>query len=63
MATLRVEIRREGSAFGDGDVDDANAETARILRELSNRIYDGASEGVVRDINGNPSCTFSTEGE
>lgn len=62
MAVLHVEIFQRGAAFGEeGDVEAAALETSRLLREVSDRIRSGRTEGTVNDFNGHPACTFRTE--
>ena len=62
MAVLHVEIFQRGAAFGEeGDNDAAALETSRILREVSDRIRSGRTEGVVNDYNGASVCTYRTE--
>lgn len=57
MSILRVEIRQDNAAF----LPDAGLETARILRQLADRVQDGSSEGVLRDANGAIIGGFGTE--
>lgn len=46
---LTVQIETTNDAF----FDDRGAETARILRELADKIENGADEVMLRDYNGN----------
>lgn len=36
-------------------------ESARILREIANRLEDGDLEGIVRDVNGNTIGSYSIQ--
>jgi hypothetical protein len=62
MGVFHVEIFQRGAAFGEeGDADAVALETSRILREVSDRVRSGRTEGVVNDYNGAPVCTYRTE--
>lgn len=57
MAAFRLEIRQEGAAF-----EDSGAETARILRELADKVYElNAPSGFLFDVNGNRVGEYGTE--
>lgn len=47
---LKIEFETDNAAFGDGN---ATYETARILRNIADRIKGGATEGGAYDFNGN----------
>lgn len=49
MSEFRVLINIDNAAFEDG----RDAELARILREVADKLDDGVSAGNVRDYNGN----------
>lgn len=57
MAVFRLEIRQDNSAF-----DDVGMETARILRELADKIYElNAPSGFLFDANGARVGEYGTE--
>lgn len=60
MSTFRVEIETDSAAFDD---DGAGHEVARILRKLAERIENGHTSAILRDVNGNRVgfATFSEE--
>lgn len=45
-----IKIKTSNAAFSDGNLD---YETARILRELADKIESGSRPETARDINGN----------
>lgn len=45
---LKIEFTTSNNAFSEGDY-----ETVRILREITNDIFDGFKSGIILDINGN----------
>ena len=47
---LKIEFETDNAAFFDGN---ATHETARILRNIADRIESGATEGGAHDFNGN----------
>jgi hypothetical protein len=47
LFTLTIET--DNAAFNDG----GNAEVARLLREVAERVEDSTTDGTVKDINGN----------
>lgn len=47
---LKIEFETDNAAFGDGN---GPYETARILRQIADRIEAGATEGGAHDYNGN----------
>ena len=56
---FQVTIQTDNDAFQDGN---RERELARILRELAKSIHTyGASEGKIRDINGNTIGSFRNE--
>jgi hypothetical protein len=57
MSILRLEIRQDGSAFGD----EPGVETAAILRKLADKVQHGATEGVLYDANGANVGGYETE--
>lgn len=58
MATFRLEIRQDNSAFGD----DVGMETARILRELADKIYElNVPSGFLFAANGARVGEYGTE--
>lgn len=54
-----VTIDTDNAAF---DGDDCGAELARILREIAQKVEDGADEGNAFDINGNRVGSFELAG-
>lgn len=55
---FRLEIATDNDAFTD---DNARAEVARILRRLADNVEAGATDGHVRDVNGNRVGTWVLE--
>jgi len=53
---FKLEIETGNAAFQDGLGD---LEIARILKEVTNRVLQGFTEGTVRDMNGNTVGKFS----
>jgi len=51
MTRLKVNIKSDHAAFEDRD--SSRAETARILRDLADRIEGGDGFFILRDVNGN----------
>ncbi len=47
--TARIEIKMDNAAFDDAPA----TELWRILRELSERVYEGCGTHPLKDINGN----------
>ena len=52
--TFTMNLRGNSAAFEE----DARAETARILRDLAERVEAGRNEGKLYDINGNSVGSF-----
>ena len=59
MSEFRVLIKTDNAAFEDARY----SETARILREVADRLEDGGDAGNVRDINGNPVGHFGFDSD
>lgn len=58
MPVLKLRLDMKNAAFNSGMA----TETARILREVAERIeQDGDSEGILRDINGNTCGEFQVK--
>lgn len=53
-----LSIKTDNAAF-----EDPNAEVARILRDAAERVEQGFSRGLLRDINGNTVGDFDFAGE
>ena len=52
---FKIEIETGNAAFDYGD---KGHEIARILRDIADKVENGAESGVARDINGNKVGTF-----
>lgn len=48
-----IKFKTENDAFGDDDHEMLVSETARILREIADKVENGADGGPVFDANGN----------
>ena len=59
---FKLLIETGNAAFDDEGEGCKAAELARILRDVAERLLDGATSGMVRDINGNIVGSFSAEG-
>lgn len=55
MAQFEMKMQCNNAAFADAGV---HAETARILREMADKIEAGADNGILRDVNGNNVGSF-----
>lgn len=60
--TIRITIETGNAAFGD-TVSERDAEVARILREVADKLESpyGADDFTLRDHNGNRVGTFTTD--
>ncbi len=58
-----LEIRTGGSAYRDedGNLDTTNYELIRNLAEISRKLENGCTSGVVMDVNGNKVGKWSIE--
>lgn len=55
---FKIEIDTGNAAFED---EGKGYEIARILRDIADKVENGAESGIARDINGNKVGTFEVE--
>jgi len=54
---ITIEFKTDNEAF---QTDDKDMEIATIMKDVTNKIYDGFQEGRIHDSNGNPIGYWST---
>ncbi|GAA2321631.1 hypothetical protein GCM10010149_88360 [Nonomuraea roseoviolacea subsp. roseoviolacea] len=58
---FKLEFKTSNAAFDDENDGNAQAEIKDILTDLAAKVYDGYTEGVIKDTNGNRIGSWSFE--